>query len=123
MVEDGYEDEPQIEVEPDLEGRVVVIVHGSLDLPEVGRLRAVLTEICAGDAPAVVVDLSHVSFIGSSGLGVLVQARQELDVMGRKLIVRGASPPIRRTFEITQLDHVIEVEESAEPEMPAPGSS
>lgn len=119
MVEDLFGDEPQIEVEPDLEGRVVVIVHGSLDLPEVGPLRAVLTEICAGDAPAVVVDLTHVTFLGSSGLGVLVQARQDLDQMGRRLIVRGASPPIRRTFEITKLDHVFEVEEPAGPGDPA----
>ena len=119
MVEDLFEDEPQIEVEPDLEGRVGIIVHGSLDLPEVGPLRAVLTEICAGDAPAVVVDLSHVTFLGSSGLGVLVQARQDLDEMGRHLVIRGASPPIRRTFEITHLHHVFEIEEPAKPSEPA----
>jgi anti-sigma B factor antagonist len=115
LIGDQFEDEPQIEVEPDLAGRVVVIVHGSLDLHEVGRFRAVMTEICAGDAPAVVIDLTDVTFIGSSGLGVIVQARQDLDGLGRRLIVRGASAPIRKTFEITQLDHVLEMEDGPGP--------
>ena len=104
------EEEPQIEVEPDLEGRVVVIVHGSLDLPEVGPLRAALQEICAGDCPAVVIDLSDVTFIGSSGLGVLVQAKQELDKLERSLVLRGVGPRIRRTFQVTHLDQVFDME-------------
>jgi anti-anti-sigma factor len=108
LIED---EQPQIEVEPDLEGRVVVIVHGSLDLPEVGPLRAILTEICAGDAPGVVVDLTDVTFIGSSGLGILIQAKQDLDQLNRALVVRGAAPQIRQAFEITHLDQVLEFEE------------
>jgi anti-anti-sigma factor len=108
LIED---EQPQIEVEPDLEGRVVVIVHGSLDLPEVGPLRAILTEICAGDAPGVVVDLTDVTFIGSSGLGILIQAKQDLDQLSRALVVRGAAPQIRQAFEITHLDQVLEFED------------
>lgn len=106
------EDEPQIEVEPDLEGRVVVIVHGSLDLPEVGPLRAVLQEVCAGDCPSVVVDLTDVTFIGSSGLGVLVQAQQELEKLERSLVLRGVGSRIRRTFEVTHLDQVFALEDA-----------
>jgi anti-anti-sigma factor len=60
-----------------------------------------------------------VTFLGSSGLGVLVQARQDLAELGRHLVIRGAPPPIRRTFEITKLDQVFEVEEPAEPSEPA----
>lgn len=105
------EGQPQIEVEPDLEGRVVVLVHGPLDLPEVGPLRAVLTELRAGDCPAIVVDLSDVTFIGSSGLGVLLQGHQDLSAEGRSLILRGAAPQIKRAFEITHLDGVFQFED------------
>jgi anti-sigma B factor antagonist len=101
------DEQPQIEVEPDLEGRVVVIVHGSLDLPEVGPLRAILTEICAGDAPGVVVDLTDVTFIGSSGLGILVQANNDLERLHRTLVIRGAATQIRQAFEITHLDQIL----------------
>lgn len=106
------EDEPQIEVEPDLQGRVVVVVHGSLDLPEVGPLRAVLHEICTGDCPDVVIDLSDVNFIGSSGLGVLVQAKQELDKLERSLVLRGVATRIQRTFQVTHLDQLFAFEDS-----------
>lgn len=102
-----------IDVEPDLLGRVVLVVHGSVDLPEAGELRALLTEACNGDAPGVVVDLTDVHFIGSSGLGVLVQAHQQLESAGRSLHIRGASPSIRKAFEITQLDRVLMFEEPA----------
>jgi anti-sigma B factor antagonist len=102
-----------IEVEPDLLGRTVLVVHGAVDLPEAGDLRALLTEATTGDCPGVVVDLSDVHFMGSSGLGVLVQAHQELDAAGRSLHIRGASPTIRRAFEITQLDRMLVFEEPA----------
>ena len=106
-----FEDESHIEVEPDLEGRVVVIVHGSLDLPEVGPFRDILNEICAEDYPAIVVDLTHVTFIGSSGMGVLLHAKQKVDELDRSLVLRGAGASIRRAFEITGLDQVLEFEE------------
>lgn len=105
------DDEPQIEVEPDLEGRAVVRVHGPLDLPEVGSLRAVLTELRESGCPVIVVDLEHVNFIGSSGLGALLQAQQDLDRLGRRLVLRGAASQIRRAFEITHLDEVFEFED------------
>ena len=103
---------PHIDVEPDLLGRVVLRVHGAVDLPEAGELRAMLTEACQSDCPGVVVDLTDVHFMGSSGYGVLVQMHQELDAGGRSLHIRGASPAIRKGFEITQLDRVLDFEET-----------
>ena len=102
-----------IEVEPDLLGRIVLVVHGAVDLPEAGHLRALLTEAANTDCPGIVVDLTDVHFMGSSGLGVLVQAHLELDGAGRSLHVRGASTTIRRAFEITQLDRMVVFEEQA----------
>jgi anti-sigma B factor antagonist len=114
--------EPQIEVsvEPDLHGRVVMIVRGVLDLPEVAPFREVFAKVCATDCPGVVVDLSGVTFVGSSGLGLLIQARQDLDAAGRSLVVRGVTPAIRKAFEITHLDDLLEVEEPVEPESVEP---
>lgn len=112
-----FDDDPQIEVEPDLQGRVVVIVHGSLDLPEVGPLRAALTEICHGDYPAVVIDLTDVTFLGSSGIGALLQTKQDLDRAGRSLVLRGAAPQIRRALEITHVDQVLGFEDPIEEQL------
>lgn len=98
-----------IDVEPDLQGRLVLRVHGAVDLPETGELRALLNEALSLDYRAVVVDLTEVHFMGSSALGVLVEAHQRLDGVGRSLHIRGAAPAILRAFEITQLDKVLNI--------------
>lgn len=108
------EREPQIdiEVEPDLEGRVVVRAHGALDLVEAAELRTILRQVCDGQGPSrVVLDLTDVSFVGSSGLGVIVEANNALEECGRSLVVRGAARPIRRAFQITHLDRIVAIEE------------
>jgi anti-sigma B factor antagonist len=110
------EQELQIEVEPDLEGRIVVVVRGALDLVEAADLRTVLTRVCGGDCPHVVLDLTNVTFVGSSALGVIVQARNDLAEQDRTLLLRGTSGAIRRAFELTHLDRVIDFEEDAQPE-------
>lgn len=104
--------ELEIDVEPDLEGRVVLHLRGVLDLPEVGDLRPVLTEACALDGPDLVVDLRELSFISSSGMGALVRAHKDLDQRGRHLVIRGAPPRIRRAFAITHLDRVLQMEDA-----------
>jgi anti-anti-sigma factor len=107
MLDEG---DVMIEVEPDLEGRVVVLVRGPLDLPEAGDLRSVFEQLCAHGCPHVVLDLSGVTFIGSSGMGVIAGFRGQLASQRRTLLVRGASPTIRKAFEITHLDRVIPFE-------------
>lgn len=112
--------DPQIEVvvEPDLQGRIVVVVRGVLDLPEAPILREVLDKVVATDCPQVVVDLHGVTFVGTSGLGLLLQVHQDLEGQQRRLAVRGTSPSIRRAFEITRLDQVLELED---PDLPTSG--
>ena len=107
------EPELKIEVEPDLEGRTVVIVRGALDLTEAAELREVLIRVCDADCPHVVIDLTDVTFVGSSALGVIIQAHHDLDQRNRTLVLRGTSPSIRGAFEITHLDRLIAFEEDA----------
>lgn len=102
-----------IGVKSDLLGRIVLVVHGAIDLTEAGELRAHLVEASHTDCPGVVVDLTDVHFMSSSGFGIIAQAHQELDGAGRSLHIRGASPTIRRAFGITQLDRILVLEEPA----------
>jgi anti-sigma B factor antagonist len=62
-------------------------------------------------ATAVVCDLSAVTFLDSSGLGVLVGALKRLRERGGELyVVPGTAG--RRILELTALDRVIELHES-----------
>jgi len=73
----------------------VIAPEGELDIARVGDLRATLREAAREDAAAVVVDLSQVSFIDSSGLGALVELHNRLRRSGRRLAVvaPGGSAP------------------------------
>lgn len=104
--------EPQLQIEvfPAGDQRVLVVVEGEIDLPEAGQLRAILNDVCAGPARVIVIDVGGVSFIGSSGIGVLAAAYNELAPNQRTLVVRGASPAIRKALHITGLDRMLEVE-------------
>jgi anti-sigma B factor antagonist len=60
-----------------------------------------------GDDPAVV-DFSEVSFIGSTGLGVVVAVARTLREQGRSLQVVNAGDHVRRVFEITGLEEFLD---------------
>ena len=99
-----------IEVIPLSDDHVSLLVHGDLDLREAGELRAVLADACAGPYRTVVVDLTDVGFVGSTGIGVLAHQAAALREEGRVLRVSGTQERVRRAFEITGLDQAFEVE-------------
>jgi len=98
-----------IEVVPMGPDLVTVLVRGDIDLREAGELRGVLADACSGAHRSVLIDLSGVHFIGSSGLGVLARAGDEMHDAGRTLVIRGCSPALLRAFEVTGLRRVLDV--------------
>lgn len=82
---------------------VVLTLGGELDLATGARLREVLDPAIRGTG-AVVIDLSGLRFIDSSGLHLLVQAEQQLRDSGRQLVLVRGSGAVHRVFELTQLD-------------------
>ena len=99
---------PEFEVTVSTENGVrVVAVSGELDLDTMPELNEALA---ADDGPraTTVVDLRGLTFIDSSGVsGVLTAARRARDAGGRLVCVPGALS-IRRVFELTGVDTVIE---------------
>ncbi len=97
---------PEFEVTVSTEDGVrVVAVSGELDLDTLAELNAALA---AGLPATTVVDLRGLTFIDSSGVsGVLTAARRARDAGGRLVCVPGP-PAIRRVFELTGVDTVVE---------------
>lgn len=87
---------------------VVVAVCGELDSYAAPRLRGAL--MSATLKCDVVIDASELSFIDSSGLGVLVGARRHLAERGHTLAIHNVPPPIFRVMEITGLVDLLTVE-------------
>ncbi len=92
----------------------VVEIGGEIDLHVAPRLRAELLRAGEGDSPRVVVDLSEVSFLDSTGIGVLVGALKRVREKGGALNFCGVQSRVRRVFEITGLMRALPIFESRE---------
>lgn len=84
----------------------VAAVHGEIDIATVDDLREALHSLIDGGARHLVVDLSQVSFIDSTGLGVLVGARRKVEVRDGSFSIAGANPRLVKLFRITGLTGV-----------------
>jgi anti-anti-sigma factor len=87
----------------------VVTVVGEVDLHSAPDLRDRLTSLGDTGAKHVVVDLSECTFLDSMGLGVLLGAKKRMARDGRELHVVVSSADVRRIFEITMLDRVLDL--------------
>ena len=92
----------------DADGSLVVRVVGEVDLAVVDGLKAAVRP-CIAEGQLIELDLSGLEFIDSSGLGALVQLRNEAEQQGASLRLRDMPPRILRLFDITGLAGVFEV--------------
>ena len=89
----------------------VVTVAGELDPHTAGELQATLEEVLMPDGVSrVVLELSGVRFIDSSGLRVLLAANESLMRAGGRLTLRAPSAAVMRLLEITDLVDRLDVE-------------
>jgi anti-sigma B factor antagonist len=106
----GEEDDGFATVVTHVEGQVVVHVSGELDMATAPELSECLDRLAASSVPAVVVDLSRLTFCDSSGLGVLVTFAHRVEELGTRLVLRSPTPTVRRVFELTATDRLFEID-------------
>jgi anti-anti-sigma factor len=83
-------------------------VAGEIDASTAPALDDALSHLPIGDGP-VVLDLSGVSFIDSSGLRVLISLAGRARDEGRSVALRDPSPTVARLLEITGLAEMFEL--------------
>lgn len=86
------------------DGIHVVAVSGELDVAGAPEVRTALALATSGRAGALVLDLSDVSFIDSTGLGTLLRADDQLRADGVRMIVVCPPGPVQRLLAMTRLD-------------------
>jgi anti-anti-sigma factor len=92
-----------------LDGRVALELKGELDLENAATLDAQLLEAEESDAKRIVLDLSDLKFIDSTGLKsvLLAQRRSNLD-SNRLRVVRGTSE-VARLLKLTAIDQSLDL--------------
>ena len=61
----------------------------------------------------VLIDLCDVSFMDSTGLGVLMNALRRLEYVDRQLLIACSPGPVRRVFTLTRLSDQFAIFDSA----------
>jgi anti-sigma B factor antagonist len=103
------------------DGLELLVVEGEIDIATSPRLVAALNEVAAESVQSLVVDLSAVDFMDSTGLALLVRAHRRMHRSGRGFAVVCPDGPVRRIFEITDMVGTLQVSPTRETAVSAAG--
>jgi anti-sigma B factor antagonist len=88
---------------------VVIRPSGDIDLSRAPSLRTQIAEVFKTTPMRMIVDLSDVPYMDSSGVATLVEGMQIASRSGTKFILLGLQDRVRSIFEIARLDTVFTI--------------
>jgi anti-sigma B factor antagonist len=106
---DMRHDELSIDLKTEEGGSLVFNLRGSLDLATAPTVRAALTEATEKGGHDLIVDLTQLEFLDSTGLGVLIGAHRRAAECGGSFRIIISEGPISRLLNITGLIAVFAV--------------
>jgi anti-sigma B factor antagonist len=95
------------------DGLAHVALKGELDLSTVGKLEDELLRL-EGGPRLVVIDMSQLSFLDSTGLRAVVTADERAREAGRRLVIVRGPDAVQRVFAITRLEERLEMVDDAD---------
>ena len=96
-------------------GVTIIAVQGDLVIGDAETtFKKTVTRLIEEGRVNLLVDLSSVGFLDSSGLGALVRALTNTQKEGGQTKLLNAGPQIRKLLQMTKLDSVFEIHEDME---------
>lgn len=92
----------------------VIELEGEVDVYTAPQLKQQMINLLEGGAKALVVDLTKVDYLDSTALGVLIGGLKRMREREGNMVLVCPSPRIRRVFEITGLDKIFDIFDTAE---------
>ena len=86
----------------------LVVLTGEVDIYTAPRFRECMIELLDAGVDRLVIDLSGVTFIDSTALGVLVGTHRSL-AAGERLAIACSHPDVLNIFELTGLDATFDI--------------
>jgi anti-sigma B factor antagonist len=90
-------------------GTAALKATGDLDLDTAPRLLAEVKRVLTEGAGTLVVDLAELTFVDSSGLGVLVACWRRAEAAGVDFRLTNPTEDVSMTLEITGLDQILPI--------------
>src|ERR1700740_3371452 len=87
----------------------VIELRGDIDLNEKPKVAAQLEPLIERQITGIVIDLSHVVYVDSSGLAIFIDALQRVQQYGGRLALAGLQENVRLVFQISKLDKVFKI--------------
>jgi anti-sigma B factor antagonist len=91
------------------DGVELLLVEGELDIASAPRLISVLNGAVQEALRSLVIDLSEVDFMDSTGLALLINANRRLTRRSKGFAVVCPPGPLRRVFEVTDMVETLRV--------------
>ena len=87
----------------------LVHIAGEVDLRTSPHLRNALLKFVEQKPKRLVIDLAHVTYMDSSGVGTMVEIKRLIEARGGRVVLADLQPRVRSVFEITQLDKFFDI--------------
>jgi anti-anti-sigma factor len=99
-------------VEGERQGTICLVrVHGEIDLSNAHEVSSAIGTVMGQETRWLVVDLSEITYLDSSGVALLLRLAERLQTRRRQLhLVVPRGSPVRRVLVFTGLPRVISVE-------------
>ncbi|MEM9870850.1 MAG: STAS domain-containing protein [Pseudomonadota bacterium] len=88
--------------------QVVSVNSARIDAAVAIEFKDAMRQTTDSGSPTVILDLSHVEFIDSSGLGAIVASMKHMG-QDRSLVLAGLTPTVDKVFRLTRMDSVFGV--------------
>ncbi len=98
----------------DRDGLVHVSLVGELDLSTVAKVQEELRRVEASAPATLVMDLSKLTFLDSTGLRCIVTADERARDEGRRMVIVRGPDAVQRVFSITKLDDRLDMVDDAD---------
>jgi anti-anti-sigma factor len=93
-------------------GIAVLILDGFLDITQTSNFEAKMNDICSGEKPRCVLDLSKLRSINSASLGILIYRIQDVRKLGGDICIGGCSETVEQVFNTFGFKNVFNFFES-----------
>jgi anti-sigma B factor antagonist len=93
---------------------MVVGISGRLDTTNYSILEKKLMDMIANQQDRIIVECSHMDYVSSSGLRILLMALKKITQQKGKFVLCGLQENIREIFEISGFTNIFEIHPSQE---------
>jgi len=101
-------------IKSDSQNLQVICNHQRLDSTTAAVFRAEVNVAIASHPNLLMINLSSVSYMDSSGLGCLISILKSVRSMGGEMVLCSINPQVQQLFQLTSVDNIFKISATCE---------